>query len=82
MEPEPITHQTDQYLFTVKLEADTLLLQLNAKGEITARRRYISADLPEKIQAFGDLRKVHQYFQDARNFEIDLQSATVVAFVF
>ena len=70
----------------MKLEDDILLLQLNIKGErnrqIVTLKRFSYDDLPEKIKAFGDIKEVYEYFQNAENFEINTQSAAVTVFVF
>ena len=72
MQPEPITHQTDQYRFSVKLEDGTLLLQLNIRRErhreVVALNKYIFGDLPEKMKTFGSIEEVFKYFKDAENF--------------
>ena len=86
MQAEPITHSTTHYRFTVKLEDDTLLLQVNTKGtkdrEVVARKRYVYEDLPKKIQVFGNIGEVFKYFRNSENFEISPQSATMTVFVY
>ena len=63
MDPETITHSINGCQFTVKLEDGALLLQLKVRGprnrEIIAQNLYIYEDLPQKIQAFGDMKEVH-----------------------
>ena len=86
MQSEPIIHQTDQYRLTVKLDADTLLLQLNIRGErnreVVALKRFLYEDLPEKMKMFGNIEEVFKYFRKPKFFEVDPQSATVTVSVF
>ena len=56
------------------LEDDTLLLRLilgKGREEIVALQRFTHEDLPEKAKTLGTIAEVHEYFQDAQNFQID-----------
>ena len=81
MKSQPITHSTGHYKLAVKLEDDTLLLQLFPKGqkslETVAQKKYVFQDLPKELQTLGSMKEVSEIFRFPENFEIDPQSATV-----
>ena len=52
------------------------------RKEIVALQRFTHEDLPEKAKTLGTMAEVHEYFQEAENFEIDPQSATVALIVY
>ena len=86
MEPGTITHSTEHYKFTAKLEKDVLSLQLQIKRpgnrEILFQKTYQHADLPPQIQSIGAIKEVHNIFLDEENFKIDPEAMVVTVLVF